>query len=484
MADESKNSYRGILKATSAFGGMQLLLILINLVRGKFVAMFLGPDGMGISSLLTASTNTVIKVSSLGLNLAIVKEIAAKNERGENIAALLQTSARLVRYTAIAGCVICVLFSGLLSKWTFGNSDYAWQFVALALMVYITILANGKMSVLQGLHKVKRLSVASVVGASAGLLICVPLYYFFGTKGIVPAMIAFAAVTWLFYYINLKKTVPTEHKVLTRNEYSAISKGLIGLGFILIASDLAGTLATYFLNIYLRSYGTVDTVGLYQAANSITGQYTGALFAAMAMDYFPRLSAEAGDNSRMSIIVNRQSEIMALAFGPAAMLIIISTPVLIRLLLTESFYPIIDLMRWMGLGILLKGLIFPMGYITYAKNNRRLFFKLEILFNNIILLIFSISGYYFFGIIGLGYAMVADNLLCIFVYRIVNGRVYGYRFSHAVIKEYILNIILTCLCLYASFIDDANTSLALMLLLLAIALVHSIIRIRSMLKVD
>lgn len=461
-----------------------MLLILINLVRGKFVAMFLGPDGMGISSLLTTSTNTLIKVSSLGLNLAIVKEIASKKERGESIAALLRITARLVRYTAIIGCVICVLFSGLLSKWTFGNSDYAWQFVALALMVYITIVANGKMSILQGLHEVKRLSLASVVGAATGLLISVPLYYFFGTKGIVPAMIVFAAVNLLFYHINLKKTVKPEPHAVKRDEFNAVSKSLISLGAVLIAGDLVGTLATYLVNIFLRSYGTVDTVGLYQAANSITNQYTGALFAAMAMDYFPRLSADAGDNNKMSLIVNRQSEIMALAFGPAAMLVIVTTPVLIQLLLTDAFTPIVDLMRWMGLGILLKGLIFPMGYITYAKNNRRLFVKLEILFNNAVFLTFSILGYYFFGLTGLGYALVVDNLLCIFVYRLVNGRMYGYRFSPEVIREYILSIVLTSLCLAASFIEDLRISLPVMLILLLISLTHSIIRIKSMLKAE
>ena len=485
MAEAAKNSYRGILKATSAFGGMQLLLILINLVRGKFVAMFLGPDGMGVSSLLTTSTNTLIKMSSLGLNLAIVKEVAARKERGENVAALLKITGRLVRYTAILGCVICVLFSRLLSEWTFGNGDYAWQFVALGLMIYLTIVANGKMSVLQGLHEVKRLSLASVIGAATGLLVSVPLYYFFGTRGIVPAMIVFAAVILLFYHISLKKSIKTKpQSTVSRDEFRSVSKGLIGLGAILIAGDLIGTLATYLVNIFLRSYGTVDTVGLYQAANSITNQYTGALFAAMAMDYFPRLSAEANDNGKMSDIVNRQSEIMALAFGPAAMLIIITTPLLIKLLLTESFMPIIDMMRWMGLGILLKGLIFPMGYITYAKNNRRLFVKLEILFNNFIFLAFSIAGYYFFGLVGLGYALVADNLLCIFVYRLVNGRVYGYRFSPAVVKKYILNIALASLCLSASFIEDVRISMPVMLILLTIALAHSITRIRSMLKAD
>ena len=47
----SENGYRSILKGTSIFGGVQIFQILINLIRGKFVAMFLGPAGMGAASL-------------------------------------------------------------------------------------------------------------------------------------------------------------------------------------------------------------------------------------------------------------------------------------------------------------------------------------------------------------------------------------------------------------------------------------------------
>ena len=52
---KDKNSYRSILKGTSIFGGVQIFQIAVNLIRGKFVAMFLGPTGMGISSLFNSS---------------------------------------------------------------------------------------------------------------------------------------------------------------------------------------------------------------------------------------------------------------------------------------------------------------------------------------------------------------------------------------------------------------------------------------------
>ncbi len=73
------------------------------------------------------------------------------------------------------------------------------------------------------------LSKASIVGALTGLFAGVPLYYFFGTRGIVPAMILFAAVNLIFYHWNVGKATgnirPSENsldfKSVSRKTYRA-----------------------------------------------------------------------------------------------------------------------------------------------------------------------------------------------------------------------------------------------------------------------
>ena len=50
-------------------------------------------------------------------------------------------------------------------------------------MMLFSVLSDGEMSLLQGLHEVKRLSKASLVGALVGLVAGVPLYWVFGYGG-------------------------------------------------------------------------------------------------------------------------------------------------------------------------------------------------------------------------------------------------------------------------------------------------------------
>ncbi|MDE5975331.1 MAG: oligosaccharide flippase family protein, partial [Muribaculaceae bacterium] len=240
---------------------------------------------------------------------------------------------------------------------------------------------------------------------------------------------------------------------------------------VLMANDLLSTLTIYLINIFIRSNGSESTVGLYQAANSITNQYSGMVFAALAMDYFPRLSAAASDNATMHTIVNRQTEIVALLIAPAATLLILSAPLAIKILLTSEFFPILELMRWMGLGILIRALSFPMAYISFAKGNKKLFFWMEGIGCNILTLLLSCIFFHFFGLIGLGYAMVADNFLCLIIYYCVNRSIYDYHFSASSLRLLLLSLTVGLLSFLASQISTPATSYSLMALIFLLSLI-------------
>jgi len=386
-AEKNENSYRNILKGTSIFGGVQIFQILINLIRGKFVAMLLGPSGMGFSTMYTSASNTISQFASLGLNLAFVKEVAANKEKPSSLAHILYVAGIMIRLTALIGALACLVLSPMLSRWSFGTSDYTWQFVLLSVAVFLTVASMGQASLLQGMHKMKLLSLTSLTGAISGLVAGVPLYYFFGTRGIVPAMIVLSLTTWGFYTYGLRKATGRSRIRFDRATHLPMMRRMFSLGIILLAANLINSTCTYLINIFIRTHGDIADVGLFNAANSITLQYAGVVFTAMALDYFPRLTAAAGDMRRMSVIINRQMVTVALIATPLSILLVASAPIVIRLLLTTEFLPVTGLMRWLGISILLKAIAYPLGYITFANNNRRLFFWLEAVACNVLYII-------------------------------------------------------------------------------------------------
>lgn len=424
-----QNSYKNIMKRISAFGGVQIFGILINLVRGKFVALLLGPEGMGLSSILTSSTTTVQQLGSLGLNLALVKEVAAGKESREQLPAILAVGIRLIYFTAILSCLLCLLLSPLLSFWSFGNYDYTLGFGVLSAGVGLSVAGTGYLALLQGLGEVKRLAWASVVGGISGLVFGIPLYYYLGLNGIVPALLIFSLIIFVFYFISFRRSVTFDKVKLQWKERRPLVKKLISLGVVLMIGSLVGTLTNYIINIFIRAYGSLDNVGLFQAANSLTNQYVGIVFSALALDYFPRLSAVAKDHPKMNEVVNRQLEIVILLVTPLILILFLATPLVIEILLSEEFLVVIPLMRWLAYGVLLQAVSFPLGYMFVACDNKKVYVWVEVVTTNILWIVCSVVFYYYFDLIGLGISLVVRTIIDLFIVFIVTGRSYGFRVS-------------------------------------------------------
>ena len=477
------NSYRNIIKGSSFFGGVQVFNILITLIRGKFVAIILGPEGMGISALFNSASNTIQRFSSLGLNQSITRDIANESSSSTRDA-VIRVSLKLTNLTALLGWILCTVFCIPLSRLTFGETGYWWQFIILGFGVAFGIAGTGKLSILQGLHEVKKISYASIVGGLTGLGVGIPLYYLFHDKGIVPAIVAIFLSLYIFYSVSLKKSY--QFSIISKEwkDYFPIIKNLLALGIILMSGDIISTLFAYLINLYIRNFGSIDDVGLYQAAYSITKQFSGVIFTILAMDYFPRLSSVSSDNEKMKGVVNRQSEIVSWLMTPAMTLLILASPLLIRIFLSEEFFPIIPLMRWMGLGMLCRAFSYPMAYITFAKGNKKVFFLLEGIVANSLTLVLSCLFFKWFGLIGLGYALVADNVLCFFLYYFVNNRLYGYRFSKASSLNFSSGILFVGGCFVFSLIHSQALSYSLMGIFTAIALAWAFYCLKTHFKIS
>lgn len=441
-APSGRNDYKSILKRISAFGGVQIFSILINIIRGKFVAILLGPEGMGLSSMLTSSTNTIQQFAGLGLNLAMVKEVAARKENGEDISPALTIAVRLIYFTSILGCLVCLFLSPLLSLWSFGTYDYTLGFAVLSAGVGLGVGGAGYLSLLQGLGEVKRLSWSSVVGGLAGLIFGIPLYYFFGLNGIVPALLIFSFTVFLFYFFSFRKSITYDRVRLSWSERKPLVRKLISLGIVLMIGSVVGTLTNYVINIFVRMVGSLDDVGLFQAANSLTNQYSGIVFSALALDYFPRLSGVAGNLDKMREVVNRQMEIVVLIVTPIILALMLTAPLLIELLLSREFLSVAPLMRWLGFGVLLQSITFSMGYIFIAKDNKKIYVWMEVVMSNVLWIVCSLVFYYFYGLLGLGISLVARTIIDIIVSYIVCRKYYEYRISYRVLKIISISLLL------------------------------------------
>ncbi len=444
-----QSSYRQMMKATSIFGGVQIFNIIISVVRSKIVAVLLGPTGIGLMGLFQTALSLIISATNFGLGSSAVRDVAQANNTNDlqKINQIVSVFRKLVWITGLLGLVLTIALAPLLSKFTFGHFRYTTAFVALSVTVLMAQLATGQTVVLQGLRKITWLAKASMYGSIAGLLVSVPLYYFYGTDGIVPALILSAITLFSVQYWFSRKVKIDVFWISLRG---AIHQGkpMLKLGFMMSLSGLVSVAASYIIRIYISNTGTVEDVGLYNAGFAIIGTYVGLIFTAMGTDYYPKLAAVAHSNDESRVMINQQAELAIIILAPIILIFIVFINWVVIILYSEQFFGVNNMVLYAALGMFFKAASWAVGFLFLAKGAAKVFFWSEVV-ANFYLLIFNILGYKYFGLTGLGISFMIGYFLVLLQVSIISKIKYNFFYSLEFTKIFCLQLLLCVICLAA-----------------------------------
>lgn len=431
MAKENDELYSHVLKFTGLFGGVQGLNVLIGLVRNKFVALLLGPGGMGLVSLFNTTVQLISQATHLGISFSAVRHISEyyDADNTEKVAHYVKVVRGWCLLTALVGMLVCVVLGPFLSSATFSWGDHTLHFVLLAPAIGMIAITGGETAILKGQRKLGALALVQIVAALASLVISIPIYYFFWQAGIVPVIVLMAFVTMCATLWFSLRLFPLQFG----GTYGILGEGMemVRLGVAYTLAAVIGTASEMLIRSYLNVVGDLDVLGLYNAGYMLTITYAGMVFSAMETDYYPRLSAVQHDIRATNETVNRQMEVSLLLVSPMLAALIIALPVVVPLLFSQEFLPVVGMAQVAALAMYMKVLTLPVAYITLARGYSLSYLFLETsYFVAFVILIFF--GYRYWGLFGTG---VAITLAHVFEFLLVNAyayKKYGYRSSATV----------------------------------------------------
>ena len=460
MSEESKDiqqqteqasqtsSYRSIFKATSLFGGVQVYTILIQVIKSKVIAVLLGPLGVGVQGLYQSAIDLVKQATSLGISQSAVRDVAEANGTGDNkrISRTVTVLRKIVWFTGLLGLVAVMAFSPLLSQASFGNNEYILPFIILSVILLLDQLSAGQKVVLQGMRRLKDLAKATAIGVTVSLVVSLPLYYLWGVKGIVPAMILTAVVTLLVSWFYSRR-VKIESLKVTPKEVVSEGKNMMVMGVSMSLSGVLSMGVGYIIRSLIRKWGGIDDVGLFQAGFVIINSYVGLVFNAIATDYYPRLASVNKDDEKCRDVVSKQGEISVCLLAPLLSICIILMPVVISILYSEQFLPADGFIKWACLGMIFRLAAWLVSYMFVAKAESKLFIINELI-GNINYLWISLIGYRIGGLTGAGIAFAIISFIYFWQVYLIAHRRYRFFFSRDFIKSYLLQLILVVSCLF------------------------------------
>ena len=478
MVKEDDESYSHVLKYTGVFGGVQGLNVLVSLVRNKFVAILLGPGGMGLASLFNTTVSLISQTTILGLPVSAVKNLSEMVEKGdeERTSHFVNVIRGWSLLTALIGMLVCVVIGPFLSNTTFSWGDHSLHFIFLAPAVGMIAITGGETAILKSHRKLGAIAIVQIISVMASLLISVPIYYFFWQAGIVPVIVLMAFVTMcatLWYSLRL-------YPLQLSGTRGILGEGMemVRLGVAFTLAGIIGSGAEMVIRSYLNVTGDLEVLGLYNVGYMLTITYAGMVFSAMETDYYPRLSAVNNDIEITNLTVNRQMEVSLLIISPMLTALIVFLPILIPLLFSSEFIDVVTMAQVSVLAMFFKVLTLPVAYITLARGYSMTYLMLESVYF-VVFVVLIVLGYQHLGLLGTG---VAITLAHVFDYAMINlyaYKKYGYRVSATVSRYAAVLLTLGFLAYACTILLDGIAYWAVELVIVLVSGLYSLQILRS-----
>jgi O-antigen/teichoic acid export membrane protein len=293
-------------------------------------------------------------------------------------------------------------------------------------------LNSSQLLILQGTRNLKLLAKSNFFGSLISLFFTLPLYYIFGLNGIVPAIIMASFVPLILSNYYSKQIYIVDVKVSNIRTF-VIGKKMLKVGLLFSVSSFITISFSHLLRLFISKKGNLYDLGLYNSGITIITTYVGVIFSAMGNDYYPRLAAVSNDIEKSNETINNQVEISLIILGPILIGFILFIELVIGMLYTNQFLEVSDMIVLSAFGIFFKTVSYIIGYNYLARGTSKLFIFSEMAFN-IYFFAFSILGYTYYGLIGLGISYIFSYMISMIKVYMINKYFLNFEIKRRVVK--------------------------------------------------
>ncbi len=384
--------------------GAKAITAALLFLRAKAVALMLGPEGVGLLGLYTAAQEIGAQAADGGLSHSSVREVARRRNRPDRAARLRRSLAVAIIAAAAIAAVLTWCFRRALSEALTGGQTHADAFGLLSVGIALTIFFRWRQSLVIAYGQVMALSRAVVVGTATATLIGTILIWMFGSEGLIWATIATPAAGLVALAFVRLPPVGSPTGRMTP-DWARLAR--LGVPLMLIAQ--MSLIAPMLIRIGLTHQDGLDQAGYFQAAWTISAHCMTILLTAVAMDFYPKISALSDDRGKVSDCIRDQLS-LHLTFGAPILLLIAGfAPLVLTVLFSGAFSAAAPLLHGLMVGGLARLVSAPLETVLTAFGRPRAVVISSILSLGL-LLSGSWIGYGQLGLIAIAIAFAAANL--------------------------------------------------------------------------
>lgn len=337
-----------ILKSVVMLGSSQVAVTVLTVVRNKFLAVLLGPAGVGVFAQLQTLQNFISGLVPMGMQTGVLKYLALyrANDRSK-VAGYIRSASIVFGAMSVFTVLVCLVMLKPITAWTFKSQAY-YSLVILAIAgVPFLIQFQLWSTYLQAGLEFKAYSKTNAMTSVASLLVVAPLVLVWRQFGAAVSLLITAVLYYVIVRVYANRSMgPELHEEVKAARFDpVVLRNLMrfaGANMLPFALSLA-------LPIIVRTQIITDAGfganGIYQAVFLFYGQYLGMFINAVSTYSAAKISSLV-DPKEINNEVNANLKVAILLNTVAVIILLLIRDFVVVLLFSNKFTEAIGLFPW------------------------------------------------------------------------------------------------------------------------------------------
>ncbi|MBL7094307.1 oligosaccharide flippase family protein [candidate division KSB1 bacterium] len=320
-----------LIQSASLIGTTEIALVFVSIIRNKYLAVRIGPEGFGLYGVLNSFFIFASVFTASWLANATIKYIAEYQGNKESLQKLYNYTLSIASVSSIFLTLMFFVFQSIIKKY-FLSSDVIFLYFALFNATFVfksvnIVFAN----VLQGLKLIKKIVRIRIINSAIEFISIIIFVYFFDLTGFFISIVFSTIFSTIVYWSEIRKVFTT--KIVIPQFGNRILKKLLVFGGAAFILNLLSMLSNYILRVVVLRETDLATTGLLQVSLVLMGML-GVVNRGSHFYFFPNVSrkmhikernSETNEYLRFTLLTSSFISVIAILFVPTLILILYSS---------------------------------------------------------------------------------------------------------------------------------------------------------------
>lgn len=379
--------------------------ILSQIIKAKILAVTIGPVGIAYLGQLSNFVRIFSTVSTGGIEKGLTKYIAEYKDSENEYLKYFSSGMLIVLVFSAISSIVLILFSGYFSNKLFQTAEYQSVIVIFSITIFALALNKYLLAITNGFKEFRRFIGGDIIRNIVVLIISITMVLLYDLYGALLSVIISQSIVLIITIIVIHKLPWFKIRNFKPVFEKVASKKLLSFSLLSAATFFLGPMADLLRRSFIINKLSVEQAGYWDGAVKLSGYVLMVITQALTVYLVPRFSELKNKREIKKETLNTYKIIVPiLIFGYSFVFIFRNT--IIKVLLSESFLPMGDLLLFQFIGDSVRIISWVISIQLIAKAMIKTLLVTEIIFN-ILVVILAYIGILVFGLQGvvIGYTI-------------------------------------------------------------------------------